>query len=131
MRISFTISGRPITKKNHCQIITNPKTKRPMLIQSAQYRQYEKDFIKQLDKNLKGSFSKEARLHLRASYYFSDRRGKADLVNLLQATQDILQKAGVYADDSQIISLDGSRICGINKENPRAEITIEIIEGDN
>ena len=128
MKISFTITGRPITKKNHCQIITNPKTKRPMLIQSKQYRDYEKDFLKQLDKNLKDSFPKEARLHLRASYYFPDKRGKADLVNLLQATQDILQKAEVYVDDSQIISLDGSRICGIDKENPRAEIWIEECE---
>lgn len=123
--IYFTILGRPITKKNHCQIITNPKTHRPMLIQSKQYRDYEKDFIKQLDKNLKGTFDKEARLHLRAFYYFPDRRGKADLVNLIQATQDIMQKAGIYADDSQIVSLDGSRICGIDKENPRAEIFIE------
>lgn len=121
------IKGRPVTKKNHCQIIRNRNTGRPMLIQSPQYRQYEKEFIKQMDENLKGLFDAEIQLHMRALYYFPDRRGKADLVNLIQATQDILQKFGLYNNDSQIKSLDGSRIVGIDKDNPRVEIEIEAI----
>ena len=121
------IKGRPVTKKNHCQIIRNRNTGRPMLIQSPQYRQYEKEFIKQMDENLKGLFDAEVQLHMRALYYFPDRRGKADLVNLIQATQDILQKFGLYNNDSQIKSLDGSRIVGIDKDNPRVEIEIEAI----
>lgn len=125
------IHGRPVTKKNHCQIIRNKNTGRPMIIQSPQYRQYEKEFIKQLDKNLKGLFDAEVQLHMRALYYFPDKRGKADLVNLIQATQDILQKFGIYANDSQIKSLDGSRIVGIDKGNPRAEIEIEEIKEDD
>ena len=122
------IKGRPVTKKNHCQIIRNRNTGRPMLIQSPQYRQYEKEFIKQMDENLKGLFDAEVQLHMRALYYFPDRRGKADLVNLIQATQDILQKFGLYNNDSQIKSLDGSRIVGIDKDNPRVEIEMEAIE---
>ena len=121
------IKGRPVTKKNHCQIIRNRNTGRPMLIQSPQYRQYEKEFIKQMNENLKGLFDAEVQLHMRALYYFPDRRGKADLVNLIQATQDILQKFGLYNNDSQIKSLDGSRIVGIDKDNPRVEIEIEAI----
>ena len=121
------IKGRPVTKKNHCQIIRNRNTGRPMLIQSPQYRQYEKEFIKQMDENLKGLFDAEVQLHMRALYYFPDRRGKADLVNLIQATQDILQKFGLYNNESQIKSLDGSRIVGIDKDNPRVEIEIEAI----
>ena len=125
------IKGRPVTKKNHCQIIRNRNTGRPMLIQSPQYRQYEKEFIKQMDENLKGLFDAEVQLHMRALYYFPDRRGKADLVNLIQATQDILQKFGLYNNDSQIKSLDGSRIGGIDKDNPRVEIEIkEIMKAD-
>ena len=121
------IKGRPVTKKNHCQIIRNKNTGRPMLIQSPQYRQYEKEFIKQMDENLKGLFDAEVQLHMRVLYYFPDRRGKADLVNLIQATQDILQKFGLYDNDSQIESLDGSRIVGVDKDNPRVEIEIEEI----
>lgn len=125
--IKLIIKGRPITKKNHCQIIRNRNTGKLMIIQSTQYRQYEKEFIKQLDENLIGLFDAEVQLHMRALYYFPDRRGKADLVNLIQATQDILQKFGLYNNDSQIKSLDGSRIVGIDKDNPRVEIEIEAI----
>ena len=48
-----------------------------------------------------------------------------DLINLLQATADILEKARVIEDDKNIISFDGSRIIGVDKENPRVEIEIE------
>ena len=48
-----------------------------------------------------------------------------DLINLLQATADILEKARVIEDDKNIISFDGSRIMGIDKENPRVEIEIK------
>jgi len=48
-----------------------------------------------------------------------------DLINLLQATADILEKARVIEDDKDIISFDGSKIMGIDKDNPRTEITIE------
>jgi len=48
-----------------------------------------------------------------------------DLLNLLQATADILEKARVIDNDKDIVSFDGSRITGIDKLNPRTEITIE------
>lgn len=127
----IVIKGRPVTKKNHCQIIRNRNTGRPLIIQSSQYRKYEKEFIRQMDANLKELFSKEVHLHLRVLYYLPDGRGKPDLVNLIQATQDILQKFGLYNNDSQIKSLDGSRIGGIDKDNPRVEIEIkEIMKAD-
>lgn len=129
--VNFIIKGRPMTKKNHCQIIRNRNTGRPMIIQSPQYQQYEKEFFKQMDENLKGLFDTEVHLHMRVLYYFSDRRGKPDLVNLIQATQDILQKFGLYGNDSQIKSLDGSRIVGIDRDNPRAEIEIKNIKEDD
>ena len=48
--IEFTIIGTARTKKNHSRIITNPKTGKPMVIQSKQYVQYEADALKQLHK---------------------------------------------------------------------------------
>ena len=50
---------------------------------------------------------------------------RPDLLNLEQATADILEKARVIENDRNIISFDGSRIVGIDKENPRCEIIIE------
>ena len=41
--LKFTIPLATITKKNSQQIITNPTTKRPTIIPSARYTQYEKD----------------------------------------------------------------------------------------
>jgi Holliday junction resolvase RusA-like endonuclease len=49
-----------------------------------------------------------------------------DLANLLEATCDILEKAEVIDNDKNIISFDGSRIMGKDKDNPRVEI--ELIE---
>jgi Holliday junction resolvase RusA-like endonuclease len=54
-----------------------------------------------------------------------DNRSKPDLNNLGAATADILEKAGIIENDRLIVSWDGSRIMGIDRENPRAEITID------
>ena len=52
---------------------------------------------------------------------------RPDLLNLEQATADILEKARVIENDKNIVSFDGSRIAGIDKANPRVEIIIETI----
>ena len=52
-------------------------------------------------------------------------KARPDLLNLEQATADILQKAGVIENDKNIYSFDGSRIAGVDKANPRTEIIIE------
>lgn len=45
-------------------------------------------------------------------------------MGLLQATSDILEKAGILENDRLIADYDGSRIVGLDKQNPRAEIEI-------
>lgn len=61
--------------------------------------------------------------------YYMPTRHRVDLVNLLEATCDILVKAGVLEDDNCriVVSHDGSRVL-YDKENPRAEIYIEEVE---
>ena len=53
---------------------------------------------------------------------------RVDLVNLLEATDDILVSCGVLKDDNAkiIVSHDGSRVY-YDKEAPRAEIFINPI----
>ena len=119
--LKFTIPLKPITKKNSNQIITNKTTGRPMIIPSKQYRQYEQDagvFVK--GKGLKIAEP----VTVRCLYYMPTRR-KVDLVNLIEATHDILVKYEVLADDNSgiIYSVDGSRVM-YDKENPRTEVEI-------
>lgn len=119
--LSFTIPLAPITKKNSQQIITNPRTKRPMIIPSAKFRQYQKD----AGIFLRGKFSKiEDPINIKAIYYMPTRR-RVDLTNLHEALHDVLVHYGVITDDdsSVIVSTDGSRV-KYDKENPRTEVTI-------
>ena len=57
-------------------------------------------------------------------YYMPTRR-KVDLVNLLEATLDILVRAEILDDDNSniVVSHDGSRV-RYDKENPRSVVTI-------
>ena len=63
-------------------------------------------------------------VHVRALYWLPDNRSKPDLINLEEATADILEAAGIVANDRLIVNWDGSRIAGIDKYNPRVEIEI-------
>lgn len=120
--VKLTIFGQPITKKNSQQIIMAGK--RPCIIQSKAYRQYEKAAKEQL------SFSISlpalgGPIEVKALYYLATTR-MPDLVNLMGATADILENAGVIMDDKQILSWDGSRIMGKDKD-PRVEIEIRTL----
>ena len=119
--IKLTLYGRPVTKKNHSRIITNPHTGKPMVIQSKQYVQYEADALRQLHKP-----AEPVRTPCNAQYrYYMPTARKCDLVNLMQATNDILVKAGVIEDDNYgiIASHDGSGVF-VDRDNPRAEIVL-------
>jgi len=63
-------------------------------------------------------------------YYMQTRRA-VDLSNLVEASHDILVKAGVLRDDNRnvIASTDGSRVYW-DKRNPRVEITITDADPD-
>lgn len=119
MPFKITILGNPATKKNSQQIIC--RGNRPMLIQSKTYRDYRKSALKQLTSW--GNYQFSGPIEITCLYFCQDNR-KRDLTNLLAATQDILQDSGLILDDSQVKSVDGSRIMDKDKDNPRVEITI-------
>jgi Holliday junction resolvase RusA-like endonuclease len=119
--INFTIPGNPITKKNS-QMIGRAAGGRPFIMPSKRFRQYEKEA--KLHINYTGE-PISTPVNVKVVYYMQTRR-RVDLTNLLEATDDILVECGVLADDNyRIVSgHDGSRVL-FDKENPRAEITIE------
>ena len=112
----------PTTKKNHSQIIVVKG--RPMLIPSKQYKQYEKDcgyFLANVEPFLDPC-------NMKCLYYMPTRR-RVDLVNLLEATCDILVHYGILIDDNSnyVVGHDGSRVF-YDKENPRTEIYLTEVE---
>lgn len=117
----------PVTKKNHGQIVMiklKNGGKMPKFLPSKQYTAYEKacgEYLKHVDPFL-------SPCNMKCLYYMPTRR-KVDLVNLLQATSDILVHYGILMDDNSTIirSYDGSRVL-YNKENPRTEIVLTEVE---
>ena len=116
-----TIPLNPKTKKNSQRIVWNRKANRPMVLQSEEYKEYEKNcgwFLKIPDKPI------ETPVNVKCVFY-RESRIRCDLTNLLEAVDDILVSYGVLADDNFniIVGHDGSRVY-VDKNNPRTEITI-------
>lgn len=116
--MKITLFGRPITKKNSSRIVKCGDFHK--IIPSKAYIAYEKDCLMQIT----GKFKKklDGKYNLKC-LYFMPTRHRVDLVNLLEATCDILVAADVIADDNSkiIVSHDGSRVL-YDKDNPRVEI---------
>jgi len=123
--IRLILTGRPITKKNHQEICINNRTGKRFLRQSEAYRIYEEACLWQL-KQYKGEMI-AGPVWVKALYYLPNRRSWPDLLGLEEATADILEKARVIANDKFIVSWDGSRIAGVDRENPRVEIEVREI----
>ena len=121
MKITIPLLCR--SKKNSQQIIFNKNTGKPMIIQSKYYHEFEQNcgyFLQRYAKHI------DYPVNLKCTFYVPDKR-KRDIVNLLNAVQDILVKYDVIADDnySIVVGLDGSRII---YEKGREETVIEIKE---
>lgn len=125
MNLRIILRGQPITKKNSSQIVKAGN--RRMVIPSPQYRQYEKDCLWQIPPKTKQRI--DFPVNVQCVYYMPTRR-RVDLVNLIEATMDILVEGNVLDDDNcRIVAAhDGSRV-DFDKHNPRVEITITSYQG--
>ena len=111
------------SKKNSQEIHINCRTGKPFVSQGKLYKQFEAEcgyYLLKFKKNI------SVPINLKCTFYVKDKR-KRDIVNLLNAIQDILVEYGVIADDNYNIvkSVDGSRII---YEKGREETIIEIEE---
>lgn len=118
--MQITLKGAPRTKKNSQQIVK--LRGRYCVIPSKAYKEYETACLWQICRPAKAI---NMPVNMRCVYYMPTRR-RVDLCNLLEATCDILVKAGVLEDDNSTIvySHDGSRV-DYDKENPRVEVFID------
>ena len=109
------------SKKNSQEIHINCRTGKPFVSQGKLYKQFEQEcgyYLLKYKKNI------STPVNLKCTFYVKDKR-KRDIVNLLNAIQDILVKYGVIADDNYNIirGWDGSRIV---YEKGREETILEI-----
>ena len=123
--MTFTISARPITKKNSQRIVQSRG--RAFILPSKAYTDYEKEaqgYLPQLAEPL------STPVEVKCLFFMPTKRS-VDLTNLLEAIDDILVKGGVLADDNCriIVSHDGSRVL-YDKDNPRTEVTIREVSSE-
>lgn len=125
-KVELLIKGRPYTKKNHQQIRKTGNGRR-FIASSDEYLAYEERALWQL-RFIADHI--DVPCNVKCVYYMPTRH-RVDLVNLLEATCDILVKAGVLKDDNSniVAGHDGSRV-KYDKANPRVEITIEKVNLD-
>jgi len=118
--VKMIIPGRPATKKNSSRIVKYGN--RTAILPSEAFEIYQESALWHL-KKYRHRFC--CRVHVCCLYWLLDKRWKPDLVGLLQATSDILEKSGILENDKLIVDYDGSKIMGFDKEHPRVEIEIE------
>lgn len=122
--MKIVLTGDPRTKKNSARILKSRSGGR-FVAPSAAFEEYQTACLWQIRSPPEPI---SAPVNVRCVYYMATRR-KVDLANLIEATCDILVKAGVLADDnSRIVSAhDGSRV-ELDRKNPRVEIEVEEME---
>lgn len=125
--LKFTIPLPPITKKNHQQILKNNRTGKRFVSPSKQYKTYERSAVWYVPR-LKSGKPIDVPVTVKCLFYMPTLR-PCDLTNLLESIDDVLVEAGLLADDNYSIinNHDGSRVL-YDKENPRTEVYIEVIE---
>ena len=125
--MEIVIPIAPRTKKNSQRIVLVKG--RPIIMPSKLYKDYEKECGKYLQEYKNININEPT--NVKVLYYMPTKR-RVDLVNLLEATDDILVHHKIIEDDNSniIVSHDGSRVY-YDKENPRCEIYIEKIKEQN
>ncbi|WP_229711289.1 hypothetical protein [Pectinatus frisingensis] len=119
--LKIILFGRPATKKNGSRIMRRGKATR--LLPSEAFVKYENECLWQLKRYQKYKF--ELPIRIQCIYYLPNKANYPDLVGLMQATADILEKAQVIENDRLIVSWDGTYISPtLDKLNPRVEVII-------
>lgn len=117
--ITFTIPGRPATKKTGQRIVKCGAYHK--ILPSRAYEEYEAYCLIWLGR-IKERFT--GKVAIRAVYTMPNRKSWPDLTGLMQATGDILEKARIIDNDRDIVSWDGTRITKPDMQKTGVEITI-------
>lgn len=132
-RVSFVILGEPASKANSRQIVVIKG--QPKVIKSQKARDYERNALLQIPAAARVMFEQPVRVTM-TIYYASERPDldESVVLDVLQAKFEGSGKAracvrrGVYLNDRQV--RDKRIKHGIDRANPRAEITVEPLGGN-
>lgn len=113
-KVSFVVLGEPASKANSRQLVR--LNGRPMFIKSKKARDYVDAFKLQCPKLVP---LMEGDLSVSMTIYYASRRPDLDESVILDAMQDL-----IYINDRQV--KEKHVYWGLDKNNPRSEITIEI-----
>jgi len=113
VKIEFTFPGEPIPA-------SRPRLSRWGAFTPKRYAEYKRAFAKAL----RGLAMLTGDLKLTMCFYRSNKR-KVDIDNLMKATMDALQDAGVIENDAQIVDVIASK--RVDRERPRVDFTLEAI----
>jgi len=117
--MELIIKGRIPSKKNQKQIIYVKG--RPLIISSKAHKEWHTEQLWLL----KGKTCVTDPISVQITIYAPDKR-KADLTNKAESLMDLLVDAKIIEDDNWFIIPNISlHFGGVDKNNPRAEITIK------
>ena len=124
--LEIIIQGPIPSKKNSKKIIPDWRRRRVRLITAPDIKKWEDDIRKNLS-NIRGI---KGAVKMTIVIYNADRR-KRDLDNQLCSINDALKGILFEEDDGKILQDIHIKWGGIDKNNPRAEISISPIDNSN
>lgn len=123
--MEITIPGQTPSQKNSKQIIPS---KPPRLVDNKIVREWRNKTAKYLQESYHDDM-KDKQVIAIYSFYLKD-RVRRDIDNMISSCNDALVQAGVLSDDNwKVLRIGGAEAC-LDKENPRAEITLVEDEWD-
>lgn len=120
----------PVSKKNSQRILRRGNGG-AFIAPSAKYVEYERDAVQYIRLMGIKPVEEPFPVNVKAVFYMPTAR-RCDLVNLLEALDDVLVKAGILPDDNYkvIAGHDGSRV-EVDRNEPRTEVTITAAESED
>ena len=124
--LQLTITGQTPAQKNSKSIAYNRGTGKPFIMSNQNVKTWQNTAaIELLRYRIKEPL--QGRQELSVMFYVKDNR-RRDLDNMLTTIQDALVKAGILEDDSWKSLKIGEVDAELDKENPRAEITLKTVD---
>lgn len=132
--LELTIYGRPSTGKNGATLVPVLRKGKWMrlMVKKPALKRWEAQAMRQVTG--KHRLNIDYPVNVKIEVWTQENR-RSDLVGYIQAVLDFLVKALVLKDDSGwnepiAVSYDGSRIVGVDRKNPRVQITISKYEAN-
>ena len=122
----FTLLGSIPSKKNSRTIFINKKTGKIGNIPSPRYQKWHREQSEALEGLFKG-LPISVPIKITVDFYLIDKR-RRDLSNMVESINDLLVDTMIIADDYwAIVAEQHTTFKGIDRENPRAIIHLEVL----